>query len=315
MGSYKHLTRDDRKHIEKWRDESISIAQIASRLAVHRTTIDRELNRVPEDLLYDASHSHEDAVSKRQASGAKSKWFPELAYQIECDLSDTWSPEQIAGARGVMAFKTIYNWLDAGLLNLSTKCLRYKGHGRQKQAEKRGEMIVGHTIDQRPAMIKQRQTFGHWELDTIISGRGTSKACEATFLERKTRFYWTVPMADRTADSMSVAIKSFVALIGGTKAFLSATVDRGKEFSCWKTIEEDLGIPMYFCDAYSPWQRGSNENGNGLYREFFPKGTDFSKVTRSERLDALRKINGRPKKTLGWKICLDEFLTERLQLI
>lgn len=176
-------------------------------------------------------------------------------------------------------------------------------------------MVVGHTIDERLASLSTRDEFGHWELDTVVSSRGESKACEATFIKRKTRFYWTISMIDRSAKSMEQAIKFFVQKLGNDKAFLSFTVDRGKEFSCWKEIEKDLAIPMYFCDPYSPWQRGTNENGNGLFREFFPKGTDFSKVTSKEKQEALRKINTRPKKTLNWKNCWEVFQEEMLQLI
>lgn len=79
------------------------------------------------------------------------------------------------------------------------------------------------------------------------------------------------------------AIKDFVVMLENHRAFLSCTVDRGKEFSCWKEVERDLNVPMYFCYPYSPWQRGTNENGNGLFREFFPKGTDFSKLTEEEK--------------------------------
>lgn len=198
---------------------------------------------------------------------------------------------------------------------MSKQCLRHKGRRQEKQTETRGKMVVGHTIDERPASVTDRKEFGHWELDTVVSGRGKSKACEATFIERKTRFYWTISMLDRTAESMEQAIKTFVASLDNRKAFLSFTVDRGKEFSCWEKIESDLEVPMYFCDPYSPWQRGSNENGNGLFREFFPKGTDFSKVSEQEKVAALKKINNRPKKTLNWKNCWEVFQEEMLQSI
>ncbi|MGM0169710.1 hypothetical protein IGI39_004819 [Enterococcus sp. AZ135] len=315
MGSHKKLTRDNRKCIETMIYDAKSIQEIADRIGVSRTTIDRELKRVPEDLIYNADNAQLDAEMKRSACGAKSKWTSEFAYQIECDLEDSWSPEQIANDRQIVSFKTIYNWLYAGILNVSKQCLRHKGRRQEKQEEARGKMTVGHTIDERPASVSTREEFGHWELDTVVSSRGESKACEATFIERKTRFYWAISMRDRTAKSLAQAIKAFVQDLGSHKAFLSFTVDRGKEFSCWKEIEKDLDVPMYFCDPYSPWQRGSNENGNGLFREFFPKGTDFSKVTPTEKQEALRKINMRPKKTLNWKNCWEVFQEEMLQLI
>lgn len=315
MGSHKKLTLRDRICIETMIYDRKGIQEMADKIGVSRTTIDRELQRVPEDLIYNADHAQLDAEMKRSRCGAKSKWTSELAYQIECDLQDSWSPEQIANARQRVSFKTIYTWIYEGMLDVSKQCLRHKGIRQEKQVETRGKMIVGHTIDERPTSVATREEFGHWELDTVVSSRGESKACEATFIERKTRFYWTISMIDRTATSMEQAIKKFVGKLGNQKAFLSCTVDRGKEFSCWKEVERDLNVPMYFCDPYSPWQRGTNENGNGLFREFFPKGTDFSKVTEEEKQEALRKINTRPKKTLNWKNCWEVFQEEMLRLI
>lgn len=315
MNSHKQLTREDRVHIELWHGKGISIVHIAERLCVHRTTIYRELKRSPENLIYDADSAQLDATRKKTACGAKSKLTTALKYQIECDLEDSWSPEQISMARGNVSFKTIYNWLYAGYLRQSIECLRHKGKQRKRQTERRGKMVVGHTIDQRPEIINSRKEFGHWELDTVVSGRDTSKACDATFLERKTRFYWTVPMLDRTAASMTEAIKLFSAMLSNPKALLSLTVDRGKEFACWPIIKKELAIPMYFCDPHAPWQRGSGENGNGLYREIFPKGIDFSTVSDTDRFIALWKINHRPKKTLGWENCFEAFQKEMLHLI
>ena len=159
-----------------------------------------------------------------------------------------------------------------------------------------------------------RRTFGHWELDTVVSGRGKSKACVATFIERKSRFYLALPIADRTAASMEGAIHAVHgAFPDGT--FETATADRGKEFSGHERIQASLGVPMYFADPYSSWQRGSNENANGLLREFFPKGTDFAQVALDELADALAKINGQPRKCLNWKTAHEAFTEEVLRLI
>nr|WP_251132237.1 IS30 family transposase [Exiguobacterium sp. ERU656] len=173
---------------------------------------------------------------------------------------------------------------------------------------------VGLPISKRPADVKGRQTFGHWELDTVVSGRGKSKACVVTFVERKSRFYLPVPMEDRSAQSMESAIRALhLSFPLGT--FQTATTDRRKEFSCHERIRDTLGVPMYFSDTYSSWQRGSNENANGLLCEFFPKGTDFGKVSRSELAQALAWINGRPRKCLNWKTTYEVFTEEVLHLI
>jgi len=171
---------------------------------------------------------------------------------------------------GKIAFSTIYRWIYSGLIDVPVTVLRQKGK-RQKPIETRGRFNIGLSIAKRPREVRTRETFGHWELDTVVSGRGKSRACVATFIERKSRFYIALPITDRSAASMEEAIHTVhAAFPAGT--FKTATTDRGKEFSCHERVRATLGVPMYFADPYSSWQRGSNENANGLLREFFPKG-------------------------------------------
>ena len=130
----------------------------------------------------------------------------------------------------------------------------------------------------------------------------------ATFLERKTRFYVPIRMADRTAQSMWQAIQQMIqAFPAGTVRTMTA--DRGKEFACYAKVEK-LGIAFYFADAYSAWQRGSNENSNGLSREFFPKRTDFSRVSDSDIFQAFMLLNHRPRKCLQFKTPFEALLHE-----
>ncbi len=214
---------------------------------------------------------------------------------------------------GEVAFSTIYRWIYSGLIDVPTTVLRQKGK-RQKPMETRGRFNVGLSIAKRPREVRPCETFGHWELDTVVSGRGKSKACVATFIERKSRFYIALPIADRSAASMEGAIQ----VVHGSfpeGAFRTATTDRGKEFSCHERVRATLGVPLYFADPYTSWQRGSNENVNGLLREFFPKGTDFAEVGDGELADALAKINGRPRKCLGWRTAHEAFNDEVLRLI
>ena len=170
------------------------------------------------------------------------------------------------------------------------------------------------TIKDRPKEVENRKTFGHWELDTMVSSRGQSKGGLATFVERKTRFYVAMKMDDRTKDSMFLAISSLYNTLT-SKLLKTFTVDRGKEFACFEQVETEFGIPMYFADAYAAWQRGSNENSNGLLREFFPKKTDLAKVTLDKLIEALVLINNRPRKCLGFKTPFDMFKHEIKKLI
>lgn len=173
----------------------------------------------------------------------------------------------------MVSFKTIYCWLYEGcLIRTTVQQLRHKGK-RRKPQERRGSFLVGTSIKQRPKEIRSRESFGHWKQDTVVSSRENSKACVATCIERKTRQYTTIKRPDRTSLSMEIVIGEATAQYPvGT--FQTATVDRGKEFACFHEQEESLGMKVYFADPYSSWQRGSNENGNGLLREFFPKVID-----------------------------------------
>ncbi|MEK4228523.1 IS30 family transposase [Solibacillus sp. FSL H8-0538] len=296
--SYKHLTISERVKIETLLELGYPIREIAKQLNRQPSTISRELKR-------HANCTAEEAQARYQANklncGAKSKLTTKLKEAVQEKLGETWSPEQIVGRlyRGKLSFKTIYRWIYQGLLEVPLTVLRQKGK-RQKPRETRGRFNIGTPISKRPKEVRKRETFGHWELDTVVSGRGQAKGCVATFIERKTRWYKGILIADRSAKSMESAAKLLHQQLP-KGAIQTATTDRGKEFSCYNVLEKELNIQVYFADAYSSWQRGSNENGNGLLREFFPKKTNFDNVAPDEMKQALDLINKRPRKCLNWK--------------
>lgn len=314
--SYQHLSTFERARIETLKESGCSLREIARKIGRSVSTVSRELarNRSSEGL-YKSEAAQCQYTSRRKNCGCRGKWSSTVAEMIAEKLDATWSPEQIANRlfRGAVSFKTIYRWLYTGRLSRPVDVLRHKGK-RQKPQETRGRFNVGTSIAERPAEIKKRQSFGHWELDTVVSGRGKSKGCVATFVERKTRWYVAVKMIDRSADSMESAIRTLHNCMP-KQVFKTATTDRGKEFSCYVVLEKEIGIAFYFADPYSPWQRGSNENTNGLFREFFPKGTDFNKVTDDELGRALQLLNNRPRKCLGWRTPHEAFIDEVLRLI
>lgn len=306
--SYHHLSTYERGCIEVLHKLGYSNRKIALELGRHRSTIDRESMRNKATARYQAHRGHEAYVNRRKISKPKGKYNNEIASIIEEKLIATWSPEQIANTvtLGKISFKTIYNWLYQGKVGLSV--LRLKGK-RRKPAETRGKFVIGTPISKRPKNVKSRQTFGHWELDTMVSSRGKSKGCFATFVERKSRLYTALKIQDRTAESMEKAIIRLAEALPAN-ALKTATTDRGKEFACYQNIQDQLGIEIYFADPYSSWQRGSNENSNGLLREFYPKKTDLAKVDESELINNLFLINSRPRKCLGWKSPIQVFLHE-----
>lgn len=308
--SYKHITTFERSRIDVLHKQGHSAREIAQIINRHHGTISRELKR-NSSSYYCAEEAHEKYIFRRNNSNRKGKYSDELATTIQDALKNTWSPEQIAYTltKGKVCFKTIYRWLYQGLVSKGElTVLRHKGK-RHKPKETRGRFNIGTSISKRPKDVKKRKTFGHWELDTIVSSRGKSKGCFATFAERKTRMYLAIKIKDRTSESMEYAIRMLARMVPkGT--FKTATVNSGKEFACYPIIESNLGIPVYFADPYSSWQRGTNENANGLLREFFPKKTDLSKVDISELEEALLLINSRPRKCLEWKTSYDLFMEE-----
>ncbi|RSI05461.1 Integrase core domain protein [Streptococcus sanguinis] len=307
---YLHVTIIDRLKIEAYLEAGFNLSYIATELGFHRSSISREIKRCPNK--YSAEEAQRQYEELSRLKGRKTACTSQMKKDIERHLKASWSPEQIHGRyqyenKPIVAFKTIYNWIYNGQLEVSAETLRRKGKTREPH-ETRGKFIIGKPISKRPKEVKSRQNFGHWELDTMVSSRGKSKGCLATFVERKTRFYLAFKIPDRSARSMFSAIETLQKIF--PKNFLKTfTSDRGKEFACYPQVEA-LGIDFYFADAYSSWQRGSNENSNGLLREYFPKRTNLADITDESLVNALLAINHRPRKCLGYKTAFETLMDE-----
>jgi IS30 family transposase len=313
--SYIHLTTYERGQIDCLYRLGWSIRAIAKELSRSHSTISREIRRNTVESRYCKEVAQVQYTERRKDCKPKGKWVQTLGQLIEEKLQETWSPEQIVGKllQGHISVKTIYRWIYEGLVAKGNLILLRQKGKRRKPVEKRGRFKIGNSIHERPEKVKSREVFGHWELDTVVSGRGNSKGCFATFVERKTRMYAAIRMKDRTSESMKNAIHEVCNRYpAGT--FRSMTVDRGKEFTCYNFVEKTLGLPMYFADAYCSWQRGSNENANGLLREFFPKATDLAKVTQAQLDSSLAYIMNRPRKCLNWKSSHEAFMDELVHL-
>lgn len=305
--SHKYLTLNERNKIEVLHKEGYSSRRISKILGFHHSTISRELKRCEDN--YKAETANKDYKSKALLKGRKTKINNRLKESIVEKLNSKWSPEQISATvlKGVVCFKTIYNWLYTGAIKFEISKLRRKGKSR-KIKETRGRFNIGTSIRKRPNIVKKRVEFGHWELDTVVSSRGKSKGCLATFVEMKSRFYIALPMEDRSKDSMLEAVKKLIKALP-KYALKSFTSDRGKEFACYKEIE-DMGIEFYFADPYSAWQRGTNENSNGLLREYYPKKTDLAKIDIEELIKNIMELNNRPRKCLNYQTPFEIFMHE-----
>ena len=262
--SYNHLSTFERTRIEVLSKMGYSTRRIAKQLNRHHSTISRELKRNTQEI-YQAELADELARQRRLVCHRPEKKSEKVIQTIQHYLKLTWSPEQISNTilKGIISFKSIYRWIYDGTILLGDlSCLRQKGK-RRKPRETRGRFNIGTSIHQRPKEVKNRETFGHWELDTVVSSRGKSKCCLATFVERQTRFYVAIKLENRSASEMYRAINELYEHFP-KDTFKTYTVDRGKEFACYSEVETNLNVPVYFADAYSSWQRGSNENANGL---------------------------------------------------
>jgi IS30 family transposase len=243
---------------------------------------------------------------------------PELAAAVKARLQEHWSPEQIAGARKrefpedsrqQISRQTIYTAIarDDHRLPLQ-KCLRRFRRGKPRRKRK-GRTCAG--IACRPAIIQERARFGDWEGDTIVSA-GQGREALITLVERRSGLTELIPVPHRTSRTVLRAIhrrlKKYPPALRQ-----SLTLDNGTEFSAWAWLQWHLGIQVYFANPHSPWQRGTNENTNGLVRQYFPKGTLFREVTRYQVRQTQDELNHRPRKRLDFQTPL-EILQQQLQI-
>jgi IS30 family transposase len=230
-------------------------------------------------------------------------WNEDIIAYIEEKLKATWSPEQIACTPCELrmpSWRTIYRWIyEKYLVNGNLKVLRRKGksHGSK---ESRGKYTKGKSIRKRDKSVYKRAVAGHWEADTVVSGLGKSKACFVTLAERKTRYYIALKLPDKKAITVENAIVKLLSEFP-PQLVKSITCDRGSEFANWASIEQRLYCDVFFADPYCAWQKGSNENSNGLLREFYPKGRNLSRVAPATLKRNLALINARPRKVLGFR--------------
>ena len=250
--SYNPLTISEYIRIEVFSILGYSTRFIAKFLHRHHSTITRQFSCNKIENKYVSTFTHDKYIKRRKNSSHSSKYTEFLSKLISKKFHENWSLEQISNAllNGKLYFKTIYNWIYIGKLKgISLKNLQHKGKHRKK--ETRGKFLIGNSIKSRANDAKSKKTFGHWKLDTIVSNRGKSKACLATFVERTTRFYVAIKIKDITAPSMLKAIKKLIKILP-KKALKTFTPDKGKEFACYKEVKK-LNIKVYFADAYAAW--------------------------------------------------------------
>lgn len=285
---------------------------IAAEVGRAVSTISREVNHHGGRARYKPVAAHRAAeIAARRPKATKLAGNPELCERVVADLERLWSPQQIARQLRAefptdpemwLSHETIYKSLyvqgRGELRRELARCLRTGRAQRRRQGreERRGRIPDMVMISERPAEIEDRAVPGHWEGDLIIGKNG--KSAIATLVERSTRYVMLAKISNQKAETVRDAIVGRVATLP-EHLWRSLTWDQGSEMAEHQRFTTETGVEVYFCDPHSPWQRGSNENTNGLLRQYFPKGTPLSGYTQ-EHLDAVAvQLNGRPRQTLN----------------
>lgn len=317
MGHYRHLTIGEREYAMVLLAKGLSLRAIARKLKRAASTISREFARnYRYDGTYGASYADKLYRKRRKRCGPKLIFAdPKASEYVKERILLKWTPEQIAGRAKLEGFPiafsyaTIYRAIDKNVLPYSLKKeLRFKSKYKKHQpVERRGRIQDITSIHDRPACIKKRLRIGHWEGDTVHGQRNTGVI--GTHVERKTGYLIAFKMDAYTSEGFTDAtIQSFSSL--PLKRRKTLTVDNGREFTLHKKLAAALGMKVYFCDPHAPWQRGTNENTNGLLRQFFPKKTSFSLISPKAVEIVVGLLNNRPRKRLGWKTPAEVFFSK-----
>lgn len=321
--SYVQLTSEERYVIYHLKLYKLSLREIARRLGRHHSTISREIKRngpIIPTWVYWHQGAHEQALKRRkQARHYRRHMHAPLTQYVAESLRAEWSPDVIVAklkkdypddSQMRVSIETIYRWVyrDASRGGRLFTCLS-RSHKKRRRQHHYGSgrgLIPGRvSIHLRPDLVASRERFGDWEGDTVEGAKGSGNI--TTHVERKSRYLIAGKLTDKTA--MVTAKTATAAFLRIPKLLRhTLTLDNGKEFARFRDIEKSTGLKVYFADPYSAWQRGTNENTNGLLRRYFPKGMDFRGVTEKTLAQVVEKLNHRPRKCLDYRTPHEVFM-------
>src|SRR3954451_17800736 len=322
LRSPRYLSQPERIAIADLLAAGATIRTIGHELERSPSTVSREIRRNSDpDGRYRPHHAeHAAGVRTRRPRPRRLAVDGVLAGVVARLLGQRWSPEQVAHELRVMfagqrrrwlCAESIYQAIYDPAIELTRPARRRRRRRRLAGLQRRGRLTAMTMIAQRPIEVEDRVQFGHWEGDLIMGP--SNRTAIGTLIERRTRFVILLafPGAVATADAARHAITTaFASLPAGLRRTL--TWDQGKELALHQQITASTGTQVYFCDAHAPWQRGSNENINGLLRDYFPKSSDLSVHTAENIQSVAAEVNHRPRKTLDWSRPADLFATARI---
>lgn len=335
MSHYKHLTIEEREKLYLMHGQGYGIRAIANTLHRAPSTISRELRRNKKGArMYSPSSAERYYTERRRNCGRKHILCCEAYRECVRRLIEEyqWSPEEISnrlkleGSPLQLSYGAIYRAIHAGIFDANKRAAsrsrrkRFAYHlrrkGKQKNAKgaknKQGGYQFANKICDRPAQANERAACGHFETDTIVGKRGGARL--VSIVDRKSRF--TLAAKVSTGSSRDVC-NAMIALLKQlpTDKVRTITPDRGSEFALYQDVTDALGaVEFYFADPHSPWQRGTNENTNGLIREYIPKGSDIAPVNDLYIENFIYKLNLRPRKCLNWRSPFECFFHQLLHL-
>ena len=311
---YTQLTQEQRYQIHSLKKMEHSQTEIAGCIGVHKSTISRELRRNQGKRGYRPKQAHEKAKGRR--TGGRQRISAAEWQLVGEKLRLDWSPEQISNwlkknANSQICHEQIYKYIYAdkrsgGDLHTHLRCQK-KRRKRRGSNDRRGRIRNQVSIEQRPEIVDQRLRLGDWEVDLVI-GKGHSGAL-VTLTDRKSRFTLLRKVASKAADVVAQAMIELLSWVGHLETITS---DNGKEFALHEFIAGQLRLDFYFAHPYASWERGTNENTNGLIRQYLPKDRDLSTLTAQEELFIMDRLNLRPRKCLAFLSPFEVFFQHQL---
>lgn len=307
MSTYHQLTPGERYELSALRKQGLKPAAIARALGRHRTTIWREIKRNSNrDGAYRPSTADQMTRGRRSRSRRNQRFTAADWRLVDPWIREDFSPEQISGwllrrRELSISHETIYrhiwaDWKRGGTLRRHLRGARKQRRKRYGHYDSRGRLAGKRPISERPLGAENRSRVGHLEGDTVL---GTDQHCLLTLVDRKSGFTWIGKLEARTVEATN---RAAIALINATaRSTRTITVDNGTEFHGYKAIEASTGVTFFFATPHHSWERGTNENTNGLIRQYAPKRTSLARLTQADCHRIAAKLNNRPRKRLGFR--------------